>query len=116
MQHLTMEFRCSSAEQLTGQKWIDGSDIYQKTITLNNYRMTYNSEQSIAHGITNLAQLINSSLTCEITGESSYECGASMVPWSSWATSTNFMFKPTDTWDAKTTRTWYVTLQYTKSS
>lgn len=47
----------STAEQDTGLKWIDGKDIYQKTIEFGT--MPVNEEKDVAHGISNLAFLVD---------------------------------------------------------
>lgn len=47
----------SLTEQDTGLKWIDGKAIYQKTIDFGS--MPVNSEKDVAHGISNLAFVVD---------------------------------------------------------
>lgn len=47
----------STTEQDTGLTWIDGSKIYQKTIDFGT--MPVNEEKDVAHGISNLAFLVD---------------------------------------------------------
>ena len=47
----------SETEHITGDKWIDGSDIYEKTIALTS--LSSNTTNNIAHNISNLGTLID---------------------------------------------------------
>ena len=113
----------STTEQDTGIRWIDGSPIYQKTIALNN--TAYNGGLSgIPHNITNLGQVVSFNVNFLDTNPASdreWTKGVIQPPMQLRANATNLYFYSTysgDTysWDAKTSRTWYITLQYTKLS
>lgn len=50
----------STTEQLTGQKWIDGKDVYKKVITFQNDLTVSNSSwTSTSEAITNISTIIN---------------------------------------------------------
>ena len=49
----------STNEQKTGQKWIDGSDIYQKTYVITSSDVTFSSYTTYNHGISNFGKVLN---------------------------------------------------------
>lgn len=47
----------STTEQDTGVKWIDGTEVYQKTISIG--ALPNNTTKNVAHGVTDIDRVIN---------------------------------------------------------
>lgn len=56
--NLRLNVDYSETEQNTGAKWIDGKDIYKKTINIQNRALQANSSNAYAHGIQNIDLII----------------------------------------------------------
>lgn len=108
----------STTEIDTGKKWIDGSIIYRKVISVNNQRVA--SDETIPHGISNMGTLISIKgtfydgsvyreyPTVNVSAEPQLlNCGAN---------STSITFYGNVSWGASATRTHTFVLEYTKSS
>lgn len=104
----------STDEQIVG-RWIDGKPLYQKTIVKNNFQII--QDASFAHGISNVEHIFIKESHLTDNGNSN------IVPliWTDsyngiYINATNVTFKGTGTWGAETTRTIYLTVQYTKTT
>lgn len=104
----------STDEQIVGT-WINGKPLYQKTIVKNNFEVRQNA--SFAHGISNVDHIFIKEGHLTDNGDS---CIVPLV-WSDsydgvYVNATNVVFKGTGVWGAETTRTIYLTVQYTKTT
>lgn len=106
----------STTEQDTGLKWIDGKEIYQCTIDVG--FLTNNSTKSVAHGISNIDNII------KIEGIAIVSSGSNFVPLPSPSKSAAYSVGvkvdktnvSVETGQNRTTWYAYITLKYTKTT
>lgn len=112
----------STDEEVIGT-WIDGSTIYRKTIHKVNTTVTNGTE--IAHGISNLAMCTKLDVVCYDESGTSFPLmaiGSQYADNSSERSmgfrinATNFVAYGKNEFVAQTTRHWYFTVEYTKTS
>ena len=105
----------SMTEQNTGYKWIDGRDIYQKTVDTGQLPAA-NTTKNVAHNISNLRRVVKFE-GCAFRSSNSTHA---MLPFPSLnpivvtADQTNIIITPTT--DRTNFLESYITLYYTKSS
>lgn len=111
----------STTEQNTGRKWIDGSDIYVKTVTFSNTTIT---GSSYAHGISNMRKCIKHEIYMDVQSNVSWNQNV-FVPYRiddthfimlNRVTSTNLEFSGAVFFELTAIDTMYVTLYYTKTT
>ena len=103
----------STDEQATGQKWIDGRTIYQKTLEFIN--LVIGSGVGFYHHIDNLREMVKLEIAGYMPTQTDYSCGAVVGLQSAYINSGGFMTVNTNSsWDASSSRTWYFTIFYTK--
>lgn len=103
----------SLTEQSTGRKWLDGKDIYVKTLSFTNKQ--YGGNGTFDTGVSNLDNII--SFECVFTGE------MNVVPGTDNTGNTVRLYNNGNgvikmeaaTFNAGAERTWNITLYYTKS-
>ena len=105
----------STSEVNTGFKWIDGSDIYKKTVDIGT--LPNNTTKNVAHGISNLSLILN----YETVAYGSAYLPIPYVTMTSQSTfQIQFSFSSTNisvvTGNDRTGYSAYVTMYYTKSS
>ena len=107
----------STAERIVGQ-WVDGSDIYEKTISIGN--LPNNTTKAVAHGVSNMSILLDIRGTCNAVQAGTLY--SRPLPMSDPSTSNNIRVDLVGAnINIKTAADWsaysgYVTIQYTKSS
>lgn len=108
-----------STEEKKIGKWIDGSDLYEKTLTFNN--ITIENNTSINHNITGLKMVIDAncmmfdtSNNTSLNFSSNGDVNVSGLVMGMRVTPTALDFRGTQSFTASTTKTWYITLRYTK--
>lgn len=107
----------STTEQKIGT-WINGEDLYQKTVSIGT--LPNNTTKSVAHGITNIAAVVDMSGACYFQGVSVFY--ARPLPMVDTVLANNIRIDITgDNITVKTAADWttytaYVTVRYTKTS
>ena len=103
----------STDEQATGQTWIDGRTIYQKTLEFTN--LVIGSGIGFYHHIDDLREMVKLEIAGYMPTQTDYACGAIVGLQSAYINSGGFMTVNTNSsWDASSARTWYFTIYYTK--
>ena len=106
----------STTEQNTGLKWVDGSDIYQRTLVVNNLSVENGVRFTLPHGIVNIGKMISLEC-CMHTDETDFAGGVFLTPNASvFCTDTNISLSFPATWQASLDRVWYFTIKYTKTT
>ena len=112
-------FQYKTSEQFTGRYWIDGKKIYCNVITKRNIALS--DGVNIAHGISNINQVIDYDVATWHTGSGTLVKYYSSASGSSNGLSvrlskTDIQFVGNDTWAASTSRVIYAIIYYTKTT
>lgn len=111
-------FQFSTSEQWTGDYWIDGKKIYTKTIQKSNYAIANGT--SFSHGISNISMIWIDQRNSFMNDNGAFIPfplnGASGKPLTIKVDKTNVIFLGTDSWGAFSTRSYFITVRYTKTS
>lgn len=109
----------SKTETIVG-RWVDNKPIYRKIIEFNNTTVG-SSSGSLAHNISNIDNVINCTAMMKSTNSNDSYYGYTWLPNNVCGikradTSNIYFYNGGDSFSGQTYRTWYFTLEYTKTT